>query len=116
MTSRDRRRHPRYEVRGLSAVLADRDSCDVARLSRGGMLVSAPREYPLDSTLDVRLPLKGNVFRSAARVAFVGPDTYSPGAGKVRLGLEFVAPPDASQELLDRFIHDELEGRTEPAR
>jgi len=114
MTSRDRRRHPRYEVRGLSAVLAGKDSCEVARLSRGGMLVSAPREYPLDSTLDVLLHLKGSVFRSAARIAFVGPDTYSPKRRRVRLGLEFIAPSDASQELLDRFIHDELE-HTAPA-
>jgi hypothetical protein len=114
-SGRDRRRHPRYEVRGIAAVLADSARCQVVRLSRSGCLASAPKEYPLDATVEVRLHLKGSVFRSPARVAFVGPDTYSPSSGRVRLGLEFLATPEASVELLDRFIRDELEGRVAPA-
>lgn len=116
MNSRDRRRYPRHEVRGLHAVLGGRHRCEVVRLSRGGMLVSARTEHPLHSSVEVRLHLKGSVFRSAARVAFVGPDTYSPGTGHVRLGLEFLAPSEASCQLLERFIQDEIEGRAARTR
>jgi hypothetical protein len=44
------------------------------------------------------------VFRAQARVAFVGPDTVAPGAGRSRIGLEFVDPTDDAQRVLDDFI------------
>ncbi len=108
MRPEDRRRHPRYEVHGLRARLHQIHRCEVLKLSRGGMLLSAPVELQPEAVVSSELYLTGTVFRSQARVAFVGPDTGASGNGRSRIGLEFVDPTPAAQRVLDEFIAERL--------
>jgi c-di-GMP-binding flagellar brake protein YcgR len=108
MVPEDRRRHPRYEVQGLRARLQQIHRCDVLKLSRGGMLVSTPVELQPEAVVASELYLTGTVFRSQARVAFVGPDTGTSGNGRSRIGLEFVDPEPAAQRVLDQYIAERL--------
>jgi hypothetical protein len=104
----DRRRYPRYEVRGLSCRIDDQHGGEVLKLSRSGMLASAPLEAPLGAIVDVQIELPGSVFRSAARVAFAGPDTSAPERRRSRVGVEFVETPPANLQVLDRFIQEQI--------
>lgn len=100
----DRRRHPRYEARGLRARLLQIHRCEVLKLSHTGMLVSAGVELQPDMVVPAEVYLTGTVFRSQARVAFVGPDTGSEGSGRTKIGLEFVDPAPSALRVLDQFI------------
>ena len=111
VSSDERRRHPRYDVRGLSGVLDGFRVFDTLKLSAGGMLILLPAELSLDQQVRVELPLGGETFESRARVVFLGPDLDGsmPSGERYRVGLEFVAPADRSLAILQRFIGAELE-------
>jgi hypothetical protein len=115
MRPEDRRRHPRYEARGLRARLLQIHRCEVLKLSRTGMLLLAPVELQPDAIVPAEVYLTGTVFRSQARVAFVGPDTGSAGTGRTRIGLEFVDPAPSAQRILDQFIAERLAHQTPSA-
>ena len=115
MRPEDRRRHPRYEVHGLRARLQQIHRCEVLKLSRGGMLVSTGVELQPEAVVTSELYLTGTVFRSQARVAFVGPDTGAGGAGKTRIGVEFIEPAPGAQKVLDTFIAERLSHLTPSA-
>jgi PilZ domain-containing protein len=104
----DRRRQPRYEVRGLTCSIDDQSGGEVLKLSRIGMLAVAPAEPRVGSIVDVQIELPGTVFRSAARVAFSGPDTNAPERRRSRVGVEFLETPPSSAQVLDRFIKEQL--------
>jgi len=105
----ERRRHHRYEVSGIQATLAERHSCDVVLLSRGGMLMTTGFEPPLGHVFDVAMPIGPEVFRSAARIVFVGEDRGAPRTRRFRVGLAFTVESEADAALLDRFIREEVE-------
>ena len=111
----ERRRHPRYEVRGLRARLQQIHRCEVLKLSRGGMLLSTTVELQPEAVVASELYLAGTVFRSQARVAFVGPDTGLQGNGRSRIGVEFIDPSPAAQRVLDDFIAARLSHLTPSA-
>jgi hypothetical protein len=94
---------------GLRATLAERHGCDVLLLSRGGMLLTTGFEPPLGQVLDVAMPLGTDVFRSAARIVFVGEDRGAPHARRYRVGLAFTVESETDAALLDRYIRDEVE-------
>jgi hypothetical protein len=105
----ERRRHHRYEVSGINATIAEQHPCDVLLLSRGGMLFTTGFEPPLGQVFDVAMPLGGDVFRSAARIVFVGEDRGAPRAHRFRVGVAFTVESAADAALLDRYIRDEIE-------
>ena len=80
-------------------------------LSRGGMLVRSPVGLEPEAVVSSELLLDGAVFRSQARVAFVGFDTLATAAGRARLGLEFVDADEDAQRTLDRFLIDRFGDR-----
>jgi hypothetical protein len=110
----ERRRHQRYEVSGIQATLAERHPCDVLLLSRGGMLLTTAFEPPLGHLFDLAMPLGPEVFRSAARVVFVGEDRSAPRDQRYRVGIAFAIESDADADLLDRYIRDEVEPSASP--
>jgi PilZ domain len=105
----ERRRHHRYEVSGIQATLAERHPCDVLLLSRGGMLLTTGFEPPLGHVLDLAMPIGPEVFRSAARVVFVGEDRSAPRTQRYRVGVAFAIESDTDADLLDRYIRNEIE-------
>ncbi len=105
----ERRRHHRYEVSGIRATLAEQHPCDVLLLSRGGMLLTTGFEPPLGQVFDVAMPIGRDVFRSAARIVFVGEDRGAPRTQRYRVGVAFAVESDADAALLDRYIRDEIE-------
>lgn len=112
VSSDERRRHPRYDVRGLSGVLDGFRVFDTLKLSAGGMLILLPTELSLDQQVRVELPLGGDTFESRARVVFLGPDLDTSGTvGELyRVGLEFVTPTGRAADVLQRYIATELAG------
>ena len=106
----DRRRHPRFDVRGLSGVLDGFRAFEVLRLSAGGMLIRLPWEPSLGHRVRVELPLGSETFDAVARVVFIGPDLDPPSAGGVRfrVGLELVETGPADEAVLGRYIATEL--------
>ena len=105
----ERRRHHRHEVRGLVGTLAGRHPFTVITLSRGGILATAAFEPPLGHVLDLAMPIGPEVFRSAARVVFVGEDRSAPRTQRYRVGVAFAVESDTDADLLDRYIRDEIE-------
>jgi hypothetical protein len=105
----ERRRHQRFEVSGIQATLAERHACAVLLLSRGGMLLTTGFEPPLGHLLDLAMPLGPEVFRSAARVVFVGEDRSAPRTSRYRVGVAFAIESDADADLLDRYLRTEVE-------
>ena len=105
----ERRRHHRYEVRGLAGKLADRHPFAVVTVSRGGILATASFEPPVGHVFDVELPLGREVFRSSARVVYTGEDRAAPKSQRYRFGLAFTVESEEDAALLDQFIRRELE-------
>lgn len=105
----ERRRHQRYEVSGIQATLAERHPCDVVLLSRGGLLLTTGFEPPLGRVLDLAMPLGPEVFRSAARVVFVGEDRSAPRTQRYRVGVAFAIESEDDAALLDRYLRNEIE-------
>jgi hypothetical protein len=105
----ERRRHHRYEVSGMCATLAERHPCDVLLLSRGGLLLTTAFEPPLGQVFDVAVPIGEDVFRSAARIVFVGEDRGAPRSQRYRVGVAFTVESEVDAALLDRYIRDEIE-------
>jgi hypothetical protein len=99
----NRRRHPRYAVSGINGSL-DGHPCELLRLSLGGLLATSRLEPPPERTIHLEFTLDGETFRSAGRVAFVGPDTHSPDRGWNRIGVEFMAVPTRSRRTLEKFL------------
>ena len=109
----ERRRHRRYEVEGLTGTIAERHPFVVLLVSRGGLLVTTGHELPLGQVFDLEVPLRDAVFRSAARVVFVGEDNQAPRDRRYRVGVAFAVESDADAALLDGFITRELEHEPE---
>ena len=109
----ERRRHHRYEVRGLTGTLAGRHPFAVLTLSRGGVLAAASFEPPVGHVFDVELPLERETFRSSVRVAFVGEDRGAPRTRRYRFGLAFTVESEEDARILDGFIRRELEAQAE---
>lgn len=99
----NRRRHPRYAVSGLSGSI-DGQPCELLRLSLGGLLAASRLEPAPERTIHLEFALDGEIFRSAGRVAFVGPDTHAPDRGWNRIGVEFMAVPSRSFRALEKFL------------
>jgi hypothetical protein len=109
----ERRRHRRYEVRGLAGTLAGRHRFAVLTVSRGGVLATSSFEPPVGHVFDVELPLGSETFRSSARIVFVGEDRGAPRSHRYRFGLAFTVESEEDAALLDRFIRRELEAAAE---
>jgi PilZ domain len=109
----ERRRHRRFEVKGLIGTLAGRHGFTVLTISRGGMLAASSFEPPVGHVFDVDLPLAAEVFRSSARVVFVGEDRGAPRSHRYRFGLAFTVESEEDSRILDGFIRRELEARIE---
>jgi PilZ domain len=109
----DRRRHHRYEVRGLVGTLAGRHPFTVVTLSRGGILATAAFEPPVGHVFDVLVPLGDETFRSSARVVYSGEDRSAPRGQRYRFGLAFTVESEEDAEILDRFIRKRLETQAE---
>jgi hypothetical protein len=105
----ERRRHHRYEVSGIRATLAEHHPCDVVLLSRGGLLMTTGFEPPLGHVFDLAMPIGPEVFRSAARIVFVGEDRGAPRTQRYRVGVAFTVESETDAALLDRYIRDEIE-------
>jgi c-di-GMP-binding flagellar brake protein YcgR len=104
MSYSNRRRFPRYEMQGLSGSI-EGQPCDLVLLGMGGLLATGRIEPQLERTIHLEFPLDGGeVFRSAARVAFIGPDMRSEARGCNRIGVEFMAVPTRSRRALERFL------------
>src|SRR5437016_1577817 len=100
----NRRRFPRYEIQGLSGSI-EGHPCDLVLLGMGGLLATSRLEPALERTIHLEFPLDaGEVFRSTARVAFIGPDMRSEARGCNRIGVEFMAVPTKSRRALERFL------------
>ena len=99
----NRRRHPRYAVSGITGSL-EGQPCELLRLSLGGLLAASRLEPAPERTIHLEFAINGEIFRSAGRVAFVGPDTHSPNRGWNRIGVEFMAVPTRSRRALERFL------------
>lgn len=100
----NRRRFPRYEIEGLSGSL-EGQPCDLVLLGLGGLLATSRYEPQLEGMIHLEFRLDGDeTFRSAARVAFIGPDMRDDARGLNRIGLEFLAVPKRSQRALERFL------------
>jgi len=93
----------------MHATIAERHPCAVLLLSRGGMLLTTAFEPPLGQVLDVAVPIGGDVFRSAARIVFVGEDRGAPHSQRYRVGVAFTVESETDAALLDRYICDEIE-------
>jgi hypothetical protein len=106
----DRRRHPRFDVSGLSGVLDGSRVFEVLKLSAGGMLIRLPVEIELEQRVRVELSLGEETLRSDARVVFLGPDLDAgmTVGDRFRVGLALVAPAPAAEALLQRYIAREL--------
>lgn len=109
----DRRRYPRYDVRGLSGTLDGFRVFEALRLSLGGMLVRLPAELALEQRVRVEMTLGGEAFRALARVVFVGPDLEASPLRRdhFRVGLEFLPPSPGGRDYrgaLARFIETQL--------
>jgi len=109
----ERRRHRRYEVRGLAGTLAGRHPFAVLTLSRGGVLAASAFEPPVGHVFDVELSLAGELFRSSARIVFAGEDRGAPRSHRYRFGLAFTVESEEDALLLDGFIRRELEATAE---
>ena len=100
----NRRRFPRYEIEGLSGSI-EGQPCDLVLLGMGGLLATSRLEPQLERTIHLEFALDGGeVFRTAARVAFIGPDMRSEARGQNRIGVEFMAVPTKSRRALERFL------------
>ena len=113
MDESNRRRHPRYPVRGLSGSI-EGQPCELLRLSLGGLLAASRLEPAPERVIHLEFPLEGEVFRSAARVAFVGPDTHSPERGWNRIGVEFLAVPTRSRRTLEKYLATQTPAEPQP--
>jgi hypothetical protein len=103
MNQDNRRRFPRYEIDGLHGSL-DGEPCELVLIGLGGMLATSKLEPQLERTIHLEFPLSsGETFRSAARVAFIGPDMRKEGRWN-RIGLEFLAVPTRSRRALESFL------------
>jgi len=103
----DRRRHPRYSAEGLHGTYRRDSSFVVVKISLGGMLVTLDEEAALDDLVPISLELGQDVFRSNARVVFVGPDTAREQGYRVGFAFEQTAP--AEQLRLERYLRREFE-------
>ena len=106
----DRRRHPRFDVSGLSGVLDGSRVFEVLKLSAGGMLIRLPIELELEQRVRVELSLGEETLRSDARVVFLGPDLDRGMmiGDRFRVGLALVEPAPTEEALLQRYIAREL--------
>lgn len=106
----ERRRHPRYDVRGLGGVLDGYRAFEALKLSAGGMLIRLPAELEMDQPVRIEIGLGDATFRSRARVVFLGPDAErSPqGEERFRVGLAFDEPSPSDTEIVQRYISEEL--------
>lgn len=102
----ERRRHPRFQVKGLKGVLNGTHPFTVARISLGGLMIRLQTEPSFNEVARIELGLDRVVFRSRARVVYAGPDMASPSYGDTffRVGLAFVDTPPDQQLRLERFI------------
>jgi len=105
----ERRRHHRFEVKGLTGTLAGRHPFTVVTLSRGGLLATAGFEPPVGQVFDVEIPLEEKTFHSSARVAYTGEDRGAPRPRRYRFGLAFTVESEEDARLLDEFIRERLE-------
>jgi hypothetical protein len=107
----ERRRHPRFDVSGLSGVLDGFRLFDALKLSVGGMLIRLPADLALEQRVRVELVLGEETLSSRARVVFLGPDFDARAGGRdrrYRVGLAFVDLPPAGREAIERYITDVL--------
>lgn len=107
MSERERRRHLRYEVEGLTGRLDGEHPFEVLKLSMGGLLVKMRRrqEPPLDTVAEIELTLDGQLLRCQAQVVFVGPDMESEHSSDLyRIGLAFTSPSSAARRGLKQYI------------
>ena len=86
---------------------------EAIKLSAGGMLIRLPVELEMDQPVWVELGLGEGVFRSRARVVFLGPDAERSARGeeRYRVGLAFDEPSASDREIVLRYIADSLEPR-----
>jgi hypothetical protein len=103
MSTQERRRFPRYDVRQLPGVL-DGFRFETLKISAGGALVRMPGELALEQRVNVSFDIGESTFKSAAVVVFVGPDMSSAATGLFRVGLAFVDTPVEDRARLQRFI------------
>ncbi len=105
-TGRDRRRHPRFEIDGLSGLLDGEHPFEVMRISLGGLMIRSEYEPSFNEVARIEVQLDRVSFRSRARIVYAGPDMASPanGAERYRVGLAFVDPSPEQQLRLERFI------------
>ncbi|MBZ0114859.1 MAG: PilZ domain-containing protein [Thermoanaerobaculia bacterium] len=114
----ERRRHPRYDVKGLHGVLNGTHPFTVARISLGGLMIRLQIEPNFNEVARIEVGLDRVVFRSRARVVYAGPDMASPSYGDTfyRVGLAFVDTPPDQQLRLERFIVREFpNSRSKPS-
>jgi hypothetical protein len=112
MSIRERRRHPRYEVEGLTGRLDREHPFEVLRLGLGGVLIKLRRqqEPSLGQLGEVEIDLGRQPLRCSAQVVFVGPDLADDTSRDLfRVGLAFVSPSSATLGRLKRFIEESLE-------
>jgi hypothetical protein len=102
----DRRRHPRFDVKGLHGTLNGAHPFTVARISLGGLMIRLAVEPSFNEVARIEVGLDRMVFRTRARVVYAGPDMASPIYGDTfyRVGLAFVDTPPDQQLRLERFI------------
>ena len=108
MTTRERRRFPRYDAGGLPGVLDGFRLFETLKIGAGGALILVAAEPALEQRVQVALEIGDAVFRSAAFVVFVGPDFSS--AGLYRVGLSFADTAEEDRDRLQRFIDKSLAG------
>jgi len=99
----NRRRFPRFEVADIRGSI-DGQPCQLLRLSLGGLLATSRLDVAPEKMIHLEFPLEGEWFRSAARVAFIGPDMRDNERGLNRIGVEFMAVPTKSRRALERFL------------
>ena len=104
MSTQERRRHPRYDVRKLSGVLEGSHVFETLKISAGGALVRLPVEVALEQRVIVSFDIGESSFKSVAVVVFVGPDLGAGASGLFRVGLAFVDTPLDERARLQRFI------------
>jgi hypothetical protein len=115
-SSEERRRHPRFDVSGLSGVLDGFRIFEALKLSVGGMLIRLPAELGLEQRVRIEIVLGEEVFRSRARVVFLGPDfaTSSERSRAFRVGLAFLDPSPSDSAVVERYISETLSTRPLP--
>jgi hypothetical protein len=99
--SHERRRHPRFEVKGITGTWDGHMPLKVRVLGLGGMLVETRTELSPGDVGDVKVDLPGEgPFRSAGRVLYLGPTS----GGAYRIGMAFESLSVKERVTLESFL------------